>query len=263
MAIGTVISNGTKRSIRLLEDQTTAKAAPSDSEDGVPCYVTRADMAKGEEAEKGVCFLGRDAGQSTLMIKGRVSVRASLDLDGVTVNLDTIIETLAPNDDSVTITTVHSAGAPNAGSLTRVGNAFTFTYKGGTTTVANFEAAVAALTGDDQLIGVKTAGTGGNILADTDDEVVDEPIETFAAVTIVATATLWGYLAEADAWFEIPVNGGTVGTPVALAETSTDQINFQQRFENLGHYDRIDIELASPAAGSSFDAWIVSGRYGE
>jgi hypothetical protein len=85
-----------------------------------------------------------------------------------------------------------------------------------------------------------------------------------AAQTLVGTFTLWGYLTEADAWFEIPVNGGTAVTPTAMAETTADQINFQQRFENLGHYDRIALELAAiGGTGATFSAWLVTGRYGE
>jgi hypothetical protein len=84
-----------------------------------------------------------------------------------------------------------------------------------------------------------------------------------AAEVLVGTFTLWGYHVESAAWYEIPVNGGTVGTPVALAETSPDQINFQQRFTNLGHYDRIALELAAiGGAGATFEAWLVTGRSG-
>lgn len=143
-----------------MQAATANVAAPTltDNTEGVPCYATKTELARGEGADKGVCFFGRDAGESTLMIKGRV--------------------------------------------------------------------------------------TAGQVL--------------------VGTFTLWGYLTEAQAWFEIPVNGGTAVTPVALAETSSDQINFQQRFNNLGHYDRLALELSGiGGAGATFDAWIVSGRYGE
>lgn len=134
-------------------------AAPTltDNTEGVPCYATKAQLIGGN-ADVGVCFGNRDVGESTLMIKGRV--------------------------------------------------------------------------------------TAGQIL--------------------VGTFTLWGYLTEAGAWFEIPVNGGTAVSPTALAETSADQINFQQRFQNLGHYDRIALELAAiGGTGATFDAWLVSGRHGE
>jgi len=100
------------------------------------------------------------------------AVKAELDLDPLAVNADTVLEAVTAGDDgnNITLTFVHSAGAPNAGSLTRVLTAFTFTYKGTVTTVQNFEDAVGALTGDDALIAVKTPGTGANVLADTDDE---------------------------------------------------------------------------------------------
>lgn len=82
-----------------------------------------------------------------------------------------------------------------------------------------------------------------------------------AAETLAGTFTLWGYLAAADAWFEIPVNGGTAVTPVALAETSADQINYQERFHDLGHYDQLYLELAGiSGAGAIFDAWLVTSR---
>jgi len=82
-----------------------------------------------------------------------------------------------------------------------------------------------------------------------------------AGQTLVGTFTLWGYDAAMDAWFEIPVNGGTAITPVALAETSSDQINFQQQFNNLGHYDRIALDLAAiGGAGATFDAMLVTSR---
>ncbi len=84
-----------------------------------------------------------------------------------------------------------------------------------------------------------------------------------AGQTLVGTFTLWGYLAAADAWFEIPVNGGSVITPDDIAETSTDQINYQQQFTNLGHFDRIALELASiGGTGATFSAWLVTSMLG-
>jgi len=80
---------------------------------------------------------------------------------------------------------------------------------------------------------------------------------------LVGTFILWGYLAAVDAWFEIPLNGGTALTPTALAETSSDQINFQQQIMNLGHYDRVALELASiGGGGATFDAWLVTAQVG-
>ena len=87
--------------------------------------------------------------------------------------------------------------------------------------------------------------------------------ECTAGQTLVGTFTLWGYLAGPNAWFEIPVNGGTAITPVALAETDADAIRFQQRFQNLGHYDRIALQLASiGGTGATYEAWLVTGLAG-
>jgi hypothetical protein len=103
---------------------------------------------------------------------GDALTKASLALDPLTGgNMDTVIEatTGGTAGNSLTIALVHSAGAANGGTLTRIGNAFTFTYKGGTTTVANFETAVTALAGADDLIAVKTGGTGADVLSATLD----------------------------------------------------------------------------------------------
>lgn len=155
MAAGTVKSTDIKRSIKLLDAQTTNTSIPTLSTDGFACYPTKVDLF--EDAAESWCFYHDfDAGQSTLCIKGTV----------------------------------------NAGQ------------------------------------------------------------------TLVGTFTLWGYLAEADTWFEIPVNGGTSVTPVALAETDTDKITFTQRFENLGHFDRLALQLTSVGGtGASFSAWLVTGKY--
>jgi len=75
---------------------------------------------------------------------GDALTKAELALDPLTTgNMDTVLEatTGGTAGNSLTIALVHSAGAPNGGTLTRVGNAFTFTFKGGTTTVGNFETA--------------------------------------------------------------------------------------------------------------------------
>ncbi len=103
---------------------------------------------------------------------GDALTKASLALDPLTTgNMDTVLEatTGGTAGNSLTIALVHSAGAANGGTLTRIGNDFTFTYKGGTTTVANFETAVTALAGADDLIAVKTTGTGADVLSATLD----------------------------------------------------------------------------------------------
>ncbi len=98
------------------------------------------------------------------------SVRSELDLSGPGTNIDTVIEAVTGGEDGDGITITFQDGGSGAGVLARVGTAFTFTFANGVTTVANFEAAVAALAGADKLIQVKTPGTGPTTLATTDDE---------------------------------------------------------------------------------------------
>lgn len=92
------------------------------------------------------------------------SARAELDLDITWGGLDTIVQAnLAGTDgNAITITTV--ADGSGAGSFTRSGTALTFHYETAVTTVANFETAVGALAGADDIIGVKTTGTGATVL---------------------------------------------------------------------------------------------------
>lgn len=96
------------------------------------------------------------------------AVKASLDLSTKTTHCNSVIEALAAGEagDNLTIAFVQSGAAPSVGALTNVGNAWTFTFKNGVTTVANFEAAIAASSAFD----VKTPGTGSNLLATTVDE---------------------------------------------------------------------------------------------
>jgi hypothetical protein len=106
-----------------------------------------------------------------------VDAKAELDLDTPSTNCDTIIEATDAGTDGNSITILFVDGSlVDDGELTRDGTDFTFTFKHNVTTVADFEAAVAALAGDDDLIAVKTAGTAGNTLVTTDDEFVATPL---------------------------------------------------------------------------------------
>lgn len=89
---------------------------------------------------------------------------ATLDLDPLCANADTVLTT-TDLAGGATVTIQLTADGVGAGSLTRVGNAFTFHFASGVTTVANFETAVNALAGADALIDVLTPGTGASILA--------------------------------------------------------------------------------------------------
>lgn len=102
--------------------------------------------------------------------------KAELDLDGVTGDIDTIIEATTAGEDGNAITIAFVADGEGAGSFTRVGTALTFHYEDAVTTVTDFETAVAALAGGDDLIGVKTAGTGANVFNDPADTLVATPL---------------------------------------------------------------------------------------
>jgi hypothetical protein len=81
-----------------------------------------------------------------------------------------------------------------------------------------------------------------------------------AGQTLVGTLTLWGYHPALARWIEIPTNGGTAVTPVALAETDTDVITFFQRYEDLGHFSRLYLQLTGiGGTGASFEAWLTTG----
>lgn len=110
--------------------------------------------------------------------------RASLDLEDPGTLIDTVIEAIAGGAGGNAITMAFTNDGSGVGSLTRSGTDFTFHYESGTTTVANFESAVAALTGGDRLIRVKTAGTAANVLT--------HPGDTFAATNLAGgSASAW------------------------------------------------------------------------
>jgi hypothetical protein len=160
---------------------------------------------------------------SALAVTGTAAVAGSLDLSTKTTDCDTVIEAgiagAAPTEpgDGITIAFAHSVGAPNAGVLTNVGLAYTFTFKTAVTTVANFEAAIAALpanpaTGRPDLV-VKTPGTPTNVLAVTVDEFAAAPLT--GAADAVLTHTAHGLLIG-DGPFQLTDAGGSLPTGLAL-----------------------------------------------
>jgi len=101
--------------------------------------------------------------------------KSSLDLEGPGTNIDTVVQATSPGTDGDAIgITFQDGSLVDEGELTVVGTEVTFAFKDGVTTVADFEAAVGALVGDDAIIEVKTAGTGASVLATTDDEFVSQ-----------------------------------------------------------------------------------------
>ncbi len=80
--------------------------------------------------------------------------------------------------------------------------------------------------------------------------------------TMTGTFTLWGYLSGPDTWFPMAINAAaaTPHTPAAIAETAADQIRFVQVMQNLGHFDRLYLELASVGGtATAFEAWLSTG----
>jgi len=97
--------------------------------------------------------------------------RASLNLDPLTTNCDSVIESILGGVAGNSYTMAFTAGdSLDAGHIERSSNAFTFFFKTAVTTVQNFVDAVAGLTGGAKLIRVKSAGTVANVLAVTVDE---------------------------------------------------------------------------------------------
>lgn len=110
--------------------------------------------------------------------------RAYLDLAVPGTLIDSVIEAIAGGTGGNSITMAFTADGTGVGSLTRSGTDFTFHYESAVTTVGDFEAAVAALTGGDRLIRVKTAGTSATALV--------APGDTFTATNLASgSASAW------------------------------------------------------------------------
>lgn len=106
---------------------------------------------------------------------GRLKAELDLAVPG-SATLNTVIEATSAGTGGNSLTFRTLTGGPAGGTLSRIGNAFTYTYSDGVTTVADLEADINALAGADDLIAVKTPGTGGNVLAD--------PADTFGATAL-------------------------------------------------------------------------------
>lgn len=84
---------------------------------------------------------------------------------------------------------------------------------------------------------------------------------TAGSATMAGTFTLWGYLAASGKWYPVKVNGGT-----ALAELAVpgDTIRYAERFQNLGHFDRLYLELAAVGGtATAFEAFLTTARQGQ
>ncbi len=136
------------------------------------------------------------------------ATKAELDLETPGTNIDTVIEAVTGGTSGNLIAITFADGsAIDEGELTRVGTEFTFAFKTTVTTVADFEAAVDALTGDDAIIQVKTPGTALSDLVTTDDEFVSENL---AGGTGVTYSDAWK--AEDDFGLTVVTSGTLTGT---------------------------------------------------
>jgi hypothetical protein len=96
----------------------------------------------------------------------RNAIEATLALGSVTPHVDTVLASVitGPDGNGVTLQLI-SGAVPAAGVLNVAAwPACTFTFLAGTTTVAQLEAAVEALSGPSLLLAVETPGTQGNVL---------------------------------------------------------------------------------------------------
>ena len=129
------------------------------------------------------------ADQETISVVG-TAIAVSFE-DGVTTvtELETLIGALSGADDILDVKTggtggnvltatddnlvaTNLAGGEDAARISRSSTAFTIHYTDGVTDVDAVETLIAALSGADDLFGVKTGGTGANVLVDPDDTFV-------------------------------------------------------------------------------------------
>lgn len=92
------------------------------------------------------------------------------ELDGGEIgdgNFDTVVQATDAGaaGNALKIALVHDGAALKAGSAAVADGVLTLTFKGGTSTVADMETLITALGGADDIIGIKTGGTGATVLA--------------------------------------------------------------------------------------------------
>jgi len=119
------------------------------------------------------------------------SAKASLDLGTVTTNIDTVLEATtggtAGNDIAVTLTGSNAASGVVI-TVDASNSHVVVAFDPDDTTVADLETAIGNLAGADDIIAVKTSGTGTNTLT-TDDLLVGESLVGGTAADYVVWAT--------------------------------------------------------------------------
>lgn len=79
--------------------------------------------------------------------------------------------------------------------------------------------------------------------ADGEDEFVVAVKSTAGSDVMTATVAVWGYHADIGIWFRLKVlNAGS-----AIAETSSDAIQYAEVVDGLRHFDRVYVELTAIA----------------
>lgn len=107
------------------------------------------------------------------------AAKAELDLaDLGTGALDTIVEATTAGEDGneITVELVGDNGAAAGVTIDVTGSVVTIHYEHNVSTVSDVETAITALAGGDDIIGVKTAGTGATVL--------QAPIDDFGATNL-------------------------------------------------------------------------------
>jgi hypothetical protein len=94
------------------------------------------------------------------------AVKAELDMGTVNAQLDNVLEatTAGAAGNSITVAVVGDSATGAGVTITRSGTDFTIHFESGVSTQGHVNTAIGLLSGADDLIGVKTAGTTGTVL---------------------------------------------------------------------------------------------------
>jgi hypothetical protein len=100
---------------------------------------------------------------------GETNAKAELDL-GTLANgdLDTVVEATDTGEEGNDITVAATNTSGSGVVITVTGTAVVIDYEDGVSTVGDVETAIGALSGADDIIGVKTTGTGATVLGSND-----------------------------------------------------------------------------------------------
>ncbi len=82
-------------------------------------------------------------------------------------------------------------------------------------------------------------------------------VHSVGGATPTAKMNLWGYQTCSGIWYLIKnLNNGA-----AIAASSTGQIQYAEQIQNLGHYDRLALEINTASGlGTGLECWITTDR---